>query len=98
MVVQTFAQLRARAQELGPRRVGLVVADDEVALRAVENATELNIAIPVLFGDETKIRSTIGHLGAQALLERAVFVVAEDAIERRMRPCGWRATGKSSCC
>lgn len=78
--MRTFVQLRARAQELGPRRVGLVVADDEVALRAVANATELNIAIPVLFGDETRIRSKIGHLGAQALLERAVFVAAEDAV------------------
>lgn len=69
-----------RAQELGPRRVGLVVADEEAALRAVDSAAKLNIAIPMLFGDEAKIRRKIGDLGAQALLERAVFVTAHDAI------------------
>jgi len=77
--VQTFAQLRARAQELGPRPVGLVVADDEAALLALENATELKIANPVLFGDETRIRSKIEELRADALRERAVFVAAGDA-------------------
>ncbi len=78
--MNSFAELRARAQELGPRRVGLVVADDEVGLQALESAAELNIAIPILFGDEARIRSKIGELGAKALLEKAVFVAAEDAI------------------
>lgn len=78
--MQTFVELRARAQNYGPRRVGLVVADDEAALRAADRAAELNIAIPVLFGDETTIRTKIAALGAQALLERAVFVAAQDAI------------------
>lgn len=78
--MQTFAQLRARAQELGPERVGLVAADDEAALRALESAVTLDIAIPVLFGDETRIRSKIRDLGAKALLEQAVFVAAQDAI------------------
>jgi len=78
--VRTFTQLRMRAQELGPKRVGLVVADEEAALRAVESAAKLNIAIPMLFGDEARIRRMIQDLGAQALLERAVFVTAQDSI------------------
>ena len=77
--MRTFTQLRAQAQALGPRRVGLVMADDEVTLEALANATELNIAIPVLFGDETAIRSKINDLGVQTLLDRAIFVAAEDA-------------------
>lgn len=77
--LETFAQLRAWAQELGPKRVGLVMADDEVALRAIESATALNIAIPVLFGDENRIKKRIEDLGAQALLAGAVFVGAEDS-------------------
>jgi phosphate butyryltransferase len=79
--VQTFAQLRARAQALGPRRVGLVAADDEAALLAVDAATELNIAIPLLFGDESVIRRKIADLGAHAILKQAVFVPAQDATE-----------------
>jgi len=78
--ITTFAQLRARAEELGRKRVGLVAADDEVAMRAVESAAELKMAIPVLFGDEAKIRSKIEALGAQALVESAVFVPAGDAV------------------
>jgi phosphate butyryltransferase len=78
--VKTFAELRKRARELGLRRVGLVVADDEVALRALQSAAELNIAIPVLFGDEKEVRKKIADLGAQTLLERAVFVAAGDPI------------------
>lgn len=58
----------------------MVVADDEIGLQAVESAAELGIAIPVLFGDEARIRSKIGELGAKALLERAVFVTANDAL------------------
>jgi len=80
MAMTSFSELRARAQELGPRRVGLVVADDEIGLQAVESAAKLNIAIPILFGDEAKIRKKIHELSAQALLEKAVFVAAEDAM------------------
>jgi phosphate butyryltransferase len=78
--VRTFAELRGRAQELGPKRIGLVVADDETGLRAMEGATESNIAVPVLFGDERRIRSKIEELGARTLLQRAVFAAALDAI------------------
>jgi phosphate butyryltransferase len=78
--VKTFAQLRARAQELGRRRVGLVAADDEVALAALASASDLDIAMPVLFGDEVKIRRKIDELGVERLLTTAEFVAAEDPI------------------
>ena len=76
----TFQQLRSRARELGPKRVGLVVADDEVGLRALENAAKLNIAVPVLIGDEARVRTKIRELGAQATLGRAVLIAAADAM------------------
>ena len=82
--MRTFAELRARAQTLGTRRVGLVSADDEVALQAIESATELNLAVPVLIGDESGIRRRIAQLGARILLHRALFVAAKDAIEAAM--------------
>jgi hypothetical protein len=52
--ISGFDQLRFRARELGPKRVAVVVADDEVALLAAESAVQLGIAIPILFGDEAK--------------------------------------------
>ncbi len=55
--ITSFAELRLRAQPLGPKRVAVVAADDEVALTAADGALHLGIAIPVLIGDERKIRA-----------------------------------------
>jgi len=74
-VVGSFAELRHRAQPLGPRRV----ADDEVALTAADAALHLGIATPVLIGSITKIRSQAEALGLHDLVERAEFVSTDDA-------------------
>ncbi len=76
--VTSFAELRLRAQPLGPKRVAVVAADDEVALTAADGALHLGIALPVLIGDERKIRAKASALGLSALLSGAEFVSADD--------------------
>jgi phosphate butyryltransferase len=77
--IQSFQDLRHRAQLLGPKRVAIVVADDEVALLAATGAVQLGIAIPVLVGNEQKIRSEIEKFRLHSLLDRAIFVDAPDS-------------------
>lgn len=77
--IRSFNDLRLRAQALGPKRVAIVVADDEVALLAASGAVQLGIAIPVLIGNEQKIRAEIAKLDAHLLLDRALFVDAPDS-------------------
>jgi len=77
--ITNFAELRLRAQPLGPKRVAVVAADDEVALTAADGALHLGIAIPVLIGDERKIRTKVEALGLSDLIAGAEFVGADDA-------------------
>lgn len=77
-VIRTFADLRDRARELGPKRVGVVLAEDDVALQAASDALLSRIAFPVLIGDETKIRTRARALGLSELLAQAEFVAAPD--------------------
>src|SRR3954447_4783885 len=78
-VIRSFQDIRHRAQLLGPKRVAIVVADDEVALLAATGAVQLGIAIPVLVGNEQKIRSEIEKFRLHSLLDRAIFVDAPDS-------------------
>src|ERR1700741_1828304 len=85
-LIRTFAELRERACELGPKRVGVVLAEDDVALMAASDALLLRIALPVLIGDEEKIRARAESLGLLELGARAEFVAAgEDAAEIAVR-------------
>src|SRR5271165_34157 len=77
--IANFSELRGRAQLLGPKRVAIVVADDEVALTAADGALHLGIAIPVLIGNERNIRTKAEALGLSGLPARAEFVSADDA-------------------
>ncbi len=76
--VTTFTELRRRAQPLGPRRVAVIAADDEVALTAADGALRLGLAVPVLIGNETRIRAKAEALGLNSLLAGAEFVSAEE--------------------
>ena len=85
-VIRTFADLRERARELGPKRVGVVLAEDDVALRAASDALQSRIALPVLIGDERMIRARVADLGLAELADRAEFVPAsENAAEVAVR-------------
>lgn len=77
--IRTFDELRERAKKMGPKRVGVVVADDDVALLAAAGAAELGLAIPVLIGDETKIRAKIRDMDLIALISEAIFIGAADS-------------------
>ena len=77
--ITNFTELRRHAQPLGPKRVAVVAADDEVALTAADGALHLGIAIPVLIGDERKIRAKAKSLGLTGLIAGAEFVSAADA-------------------
>src|SRR5215208_1678298 len=79
IAIRSFHDLRHRAQLLGPKRVAIVVADDEVALLAAAGAVQLGIAIPVLVGNEQKIRSEIEKFRLHSLLDQAIFVDAPDS-------------------
>ena len=75
------------ARTLGARRVGLVEADDEIALTAAADALELGIAHPVLIGNKDKISLKAQLLGLRELLARAEFrtSTAEDAAAMGVR-------------
>jgi phosphate butyryltransferase len=74
-----FAELRRRAKELGPQRVAVVVADDDVAQSAAEQAMKLGIAVPVLVGNAAKIRAKAAELGLAGLLDGCEVVDTENA-------------------
>ncbi len=77
--ITSFDELRRRAQPLGPKRLAVVAADDEVGLTAADGALQLGLAVPVLIGDERKIRTRAEALGLFGLLVGAEFVGAHDA-------------------
>jgi len=77
--LRNFAELRLRAQALEPQRVGVVAAEDEVALTAADAALRLGIALPVLIGDEHKTRMKAEALGLSGLIAKAKFIGANDA-------------------
>jgi phosphate butyryltransferase len=79
MVIQNFIDLRRRAQELGPKRVAVVMADDDVALSAVIKAVVLKIATPILIGEVELIRAKLFHLEEGALLRHAIYISAANA-------------------
>ena len=87
-VIHNFSELRACARRLGPKRVAVVVADDEVALTAAANASQQGIAIPVLIGDERKIRSKAQELGMEEALAHFELVDAPDAAACAARMAG----------
>jgi phosphate butyryltransferase len=75
----SFAELREYAKSLGKtRRVAVAVADDEVALSAAAGALEQGIAIPVLVGNEDRIRSKAKALKLEELLDKGEIVAASD--------------------
>ncbi len=76
-VIKSFAELRRAAQPLGPKKVAIVAADDEVALTAADGALYLGIAKPVLIGDEKKTREKAQALGLSDLLAKAEFVATD---------------------
>lgn len=84
--IRSLAEMRSRALTLGPKRLAVVVADDDVVLTAVSDALKLGLALPVLIGDEQKIRAKAAALGLDALLREAKIVATNEpaAVGARM--------------
>ncbi len=83
--MKNFAELRRSAQPLGPKRVAVVVAEDDVALTAADSALDLGIAFPVLIGNEPTIRTKAEGLGLCRLMAQAEFVGTDDAATRAVQ-------------
>jgi len=77
-LIRTFAELRERARELGPKRVAVVLAEDDVALMAASDALLSQIASPVLIGNKERIWAAAERLGLGELAARAEYVTAGD--------------------
>ncbi|MBK8595390.1 MAG: phosphate butyryltransferase [Holophagales bacterium] len=77
--IGTFAALRERARETGPKRVAVVDANDEIALTAAADALEQGIALLVLIGDAAAILRRAEALGLGKLIAAAEIVDAADA-------------------
>jgi phosphate butyryltransferase len=69
--------MRQRARQLGPKRVAIVMADDHIVLTAACDALRLGLALPVLIGDETKIRRLATAAGLDELLRQAEIVATD---------------------
>ena len=83
--ITSFFELRRHAQRVGPKRVAVVMAEDEVALLAAADALRLRIARPVLIGDEQKIRAQAKALALDDLLAEAEFIGTTDAAAAAVR-------------
>jgi phosphate butyryltransferase len=77
-VVKSFSELRRAAASVGPKRLAVVVADDDVALTAAAESLALKIALPVLIGNVQKIREKAELLGLTDLLAQSDFVDSDD--------------------
>lgn len=75
--MKSFDELIARARATGPKRVAVVMADDDVALSAMALAVSEGIAEALLVGNEELIRAKMDELGMTELAARAEVVPAE---------------------
>lgn len=73
-----FDQMIARAKALKPRHVAVVCPEDEVAITAAVNAFVQGIALPVLVGNETRIRAAAAELHLSSFLEQVPIVQCEE--------------------
>ncbi|MDE2266619.1 MAG: phosphate butyryltransferase [Alphaproteobacteria bacterium] len=75
--IHSFSELRRRARKLGPKRVAVVMADDDIALAAVWEALQLGFAHPVLIGDDANIRRVASAGGLDELIRRSEIVATD---------------------
>lgn len=81
--LRTLDELVERARHVGPCRVALAGAENDVALGALAEAAERGVAEAVLIGDASRTRELIGQLpdNGDTLLDTARFVPASDPEE-----------------
>jgi len=89
--IGSFQQLRSDARAIGPMRVAIVCADDDIALRAAADALVSGIVIPQFFGDAAKIRARVRALGLGSLASAQIFD-APDPMQAAVAACTMAAT------
>ncbi|NLY76658.1 MAG: phosphate butyryltransferase [Tissierellia bacterium] len=62
-MTKSFTDLLELAQQKGPKKLSVAVAEDKEVLSAVKAAKDLNIVEPVLVGDKSKIEAIAGEMG-----------------------------------
>jgi phosphate butyryltransferase len=80
--ITSFESLRAGAARRGRRRVAIVVAEDEIALTAANDALRLGIADPVLIGDPQKISALAQTIGMNLNGVRIIEAVTAESAAR----------------
>ncbi|HVJ06060.1 MAG TPA: bifunctional enoyl-CoA hydratase/phosphate acetyltransferase [Candidatus Saccharimonadales bacterium] len=93
--IRNFHQLREEARAVGPLRVAIVCADDDVALEAASDALAFGIATPQLLGDAGKIQLRAQRLGLNDLLACAQIIDMPDAMDAARLACRMAAANES---
>src|SRR6266568_854786 len=93
--IRNFHQLRDEARAIGPLRVAIVCAHDDVALEAASDALAFGIATPQLLGDAEKIRGRARSLGLDNLLACAQIIDVPDAKDAARLACRMAASHES---
>lgn len=83
--MSTFAELRLRAQELGPKRVAVVDATDGVSLTAAFEAYQQGLAEPVLIGDVGSMRAGAEAIGLAEFAATAECVHTAEPAQTAVR-------------
>lgn len=77
--ISNFTELRRRVQPEKPLRLGVVMANDEIALSAAAAAHCLGIAFPLLIGNAAAIRAKLEALALHELAASAQYFDATDS-------------------
>jgi phosphate butyryltransferase len=80
---------------VGPLRIAIVCAEDNVALEAASDALSFNVAIPQLIGDARAIRVRAEALGLENLLTSARVIDVPDSTQAALMACRMAARGES---
>jgi phosphate butyryltransferase len=93
--IRNFHQLRSEAKTLGPMRVAVVCADDDVALMAASDALVSGIAIPQLLGDALAIRTRLRALGMESQFAPVKIIDVSEPMQAAQVACRMAAAGDS---
>lgn len=77
-MIKNFAEMEKRAKEMPSKRVAVAMAEEDDALTAIVKASEEDIVIPVLVGDENKIK----EIAKQEKLDISKFKIVHTVGEK----------------
>jgi len=86
--ITSLLELRLAAVKNGPKRVAVVMAEDDIALQAAADASELGLAHPILIGDAKAIRERMSALGLTLLGEVAEIIHTAEPAAMAARMAG----------